>query len=100
MTEQTDTSDPKQVKAAIKDAKQRDLLSKIGLRNMMQSEEGRAWLFKFLSTTNAFTNAFSTDPLVMSFRCGEINIGLQLIADMNEVSPELYLLTLKENQNG
>lgn len=94
----TDTSDPKQVQAAIKDSKTKDQIAKEGLKVMMSSVEGRAWLYRALSWTSPFQNCFSIDSGQMAFRCGEVNIGLQLIADMQEVSPELYLQTMKENQ--
>jgi hypothetical protein len=37
---------------------------------------------------------------MMAQRCGEVNIGLQLIAEMDEASPDLYLQMMKENKNG
>jgi hypothetical protein len=94
-----DTSDPKEVQKAIKDAKSKDAIAVEGLKTMMQSEAGRVWLSRLINMCSTMVNAFSSDSNVMSFRCGEINIGLQIIADMHEASPELYLLTLKENKS-
>lgn len=98
MTEVFDSSDPKAVKAAIKDAKSRDVIAKEGLKAMMGHEPGRAWLHRLLMMSDPFRNPFSSDPLMMAMRCGEVNIGLQVIADMEEASPELYLLMMKENK--
>jgi hypothetical protein len=97
MTDTFDSSDPKAVKAAIKDAKSKDLIAIEGLKAMMQTEPGRVWLNKLVNVCSPFTNPFSSDPAVMAFRCGEVNIGLQVIADLNEASSDLYLLMIKEN---
>lgn len=98
MTEVFDASDPKAVKEAVKAAKSKDTLAKEGLKAAMQSEAGRAWLYKLLMLSAPGRNAFSSDPLDMAFRCGEQNIGQQIIAEMDEVSPELYLQMMKENR--
>lgn len=98
MNEVQDTSDPKAVAKQIKDAKSKDVIAKEGLRATMSSEPGRKWLHSLLLRCDPFRSPFSTDALVMAKNCGEANIGLQLIAEMHEVSPELYLLTMKENQ--
>lgn len=93
-----DASDPKQVAEAIKEAKGRDQLAREGLRQAMATEAGRAWLHRLLMWADPFRNPFNSDPTLMAFRCGEANIGQQAIADMHDVSPELYLQIMKENQ--
>jgi hypothetical protein len=98
MSETFDTSDPKAVKAAIKDAKSAETIAREGLRQTMGTEQGRKWLYRALMLCDPFRNPFSTDALAMAFRCGEVNIGLQLIAEMQEVSPDLYLQMMKENK--
>lgn len=98
MTETYDASDPKAVRAAAKTAKSADDIAREGLRQTMQSEQGRKWLYRALMMCDPFRNPFSSEALEMARRCGEVNIGLQLIADMDEVSPELYLLMMKENK--
>ena len=94
----TDVSDPKQVAEAIKDSKSRESIAREGLKAMMSTEPGRAWLHKILLECDPYRSPFSSDPIVMAKNCGEANIGLKIIADMHEASPELYLLTMKENQ--
>ena len=97
MSETYDASDPKAVREAKAKAKSKDLIAIEGLKATMGTEAGRLWLFTILDACGVFINAFSPDPGVMAFRCGEQNIGLQLISDMHEASPELYMLMLKEN---
>lgn len=96
----TDASDPKQVSRKIKSDKSKELVAREGLRHAMSTEQGRAWLYRVLMWCEPFRSPFSIDALQMAKNCGEVNIGLQIIADMHEVSPELYLQTIKENQNG
>lgn len=98
MSETFDVSDPKTVKAAVKSAKAAEAIAREGLRQTMQTEQGRRWLYRLLMFCDPFRNPFSSDALVMAQRCGEVNIGLQIIADMDEVSPELYLQMMKENK--
>lgn len=93
----TDASDPKAVRDAVKEAKSADLRAKEGLKAIMGDPSGRAWLYKLLMTCDPYRNCFSSDALAMAMRCGEANIGLQVIAEMHEASPELYLLMMKEN---
>jgi hypothetical protein len=98
MTETYDASDPKAVKAAIKDTKSAEAIAREGLKQTMQTEPGRKWLYRLLLMCDPFRNPFNPDALEMARRCGEVNVGLQLIADMDEVSPELYLQMMKENK--
>ncbi len=91
-----DVSDPKQVRDAIKDAKSVEQIEREGLRQTMSTEAGRKWLYKVLMMCDPFRSCFNTDALVMAMRTGEVNIGLQLIAEMDAVSPDLYLQMMKE----
>lgn len=93
-----DASDPKAVKAVAKDAKSKDLIALEGLRTMMGTEPGRAWLFKALMLADPFRNPFSSDPHRTSFNCGEINVTMQILAELQSASLDLYLQMLKENQ--
>jgi hypothetical protein len=94
----TDTSDPKAVREAIKDAKSREVIALEGLKTMMASEPGRAWLHKLLLMCDPYASAYSRDSHDTAFRCGEINIGLQVIAELHAASPDLYLQMMKENK--
>jgi len=95
-----DSSDPKSVADSIKKAKTKDVLRAEGLRQLMQSEAGRAWMHGLLESTGPFRSPFSTDPIVMAKNCGEANVGLRLIAELHATSTELYLVMMKENSNG
>ncbi len=97
---QRDTSDPKQVNRAIKSAKARDTELQEALRSIMSSEPGRRWIHALLQKCGPFINPFRTDPLMMAFNCGEMNIGQQLLTELHACSTELYLQMMKENEDG
>ena len=96
-TDLPDTSDPKIVRKKIKSAKERDEFAIEGLRAMMSSEQGRAWLYKVLESTSVGVNPYNSDPIKMAFACGEMNVGQQIMSDMQTCSFELYMLMMKEN---
>jgi hypothetical protein len=92
-----DSSDPKSVEKATKDLKTKEVLRAEGLRQIMQSEAGRAWMCGLLESTGPFRSPYSSDALAMARACGEANVGLRLIAELHACSTELYLVMMKEN---
>lgn len=102
MTDATiqDTSDPRQVEKAIKASKTKDEVRVEGLLQTMTSVQGRAWLYHLIELCGPGQNPFVVDALRTAFNCGELNIGNQLVAQCHAVSTELYLVMMKENQNG
>ncbi len=95
-----DSSDPRTVEKATKDTKTKEVLRKEGMRQVMSTEPGRAWMHGLLESTGPFRSPYSSDPIAMARNCGEANIGLRLIAELHACSTELYLLMMKENTNG
>lgn len=92
-----DASDSKMVEERIKDSKRGDELRKETLIAFMSTEDGRAFFFDLIANkTRVYTNPFSTDAVTMAFRCGELNIGQQILAAIEGASPDLYLLMCKE----
>ena len=94
----TDTSDPRQVEKAIKAAKTKDEVREEGLRQLLNSAQGRAWMWGLLEQCDPYRTPFNTDALQMSFNCGESNVALKLIGEIHRVAPESYLVMMKENQ--
>lgn len=96
-----DAAEPRDVQVARKNAKQRDLRLKESLRSIMSTPEGRFWMHQMLSTCDVFGHPVSPNDTHMTyFHLGEANIGKKIIADLHAVSTELYLLMMKENQDG
>ena len=95
-----DSSDPRDVQKRIKTVKQKEAINREALRGIMSAEGGRSWVYSLLIRCHPFATPFNSDALLMSHNCGEANIGLQVVAELHDVSPELYLLMMKENQDG
>lgn len=71
-----------------------------GLRGLMRSPVGRKWMWGFLGSLGAYRSPFSADPYMSYFAGGRANVGLELIAEINRVCPELYPLMVKEQEDG
>jgi hypothetical protein len=69
------------------------------LVKFMQDPHGRKYIYDLLASVGIYSTTFSANALTMAFREGERNIGLRLVADLTEASPELYLMMLKEAGN-
>ncbi len=92
-----DANDEKQVKKARKKAEQDDALRLDVIRNVMQTAIGRAWIYGLLERCHCFSTSFIQGaPDASAFREGERNIGLQLLADVQSASPDLYLTMIQE----
>ncbi len=89
--------DPKAVRERNRTLKRVEASERTVIRQIMGSNEGRAWIFKTLSLCHVYQSTFSTNALTMACAEGERNIGLQLTADVIAACPERYLEMLKEN---
>jgi hypothetical protein len=90
--------DEQHVKKRKRSAKTRNLQKKAALQALMSTPGGRAWIWDLLILTGYSTNSFSTQALVMAFNEGKRSLGLQLIGEINRISPELYVGMALENQ--
>lgn len=95
--EPLDVSDKIQVRKALKKAERDLMLADETLRNFLSTPLGRKYFHDLLLACHCFSNSFSSDPLLMAFSCGEQNIGLRILADLNRACPELYLQMMKES---
>lgn len=93
-----DVGDAASVKAVRKDAKLEAEQDIEVLRTVMSIEPGRRWMHKLLVKCHCFANPFSKDPLVTAFSCGEMNIGQQILIELNNHCTDTYLQMMKENR--
>lgn len=91
-----DAGDPQFVRARISKAKRRDSQHQTVIRQIMSSDTGRSWMHDLLARCHIFQNPFDPNALKMSFACGEMNVGQQLVLVVSVTCPEQYLLMLKE----
>lgn len=68
--------------------------------SLLQHPHGRRYLFWLLDIGKAVgANPFTGHALSTSFSCGEQNVGQQIMAHILEVSPDGFLLMLKERED-
>lgn len=94
-----DTSNPEEVnKARKKSARTRsDRLQFV--QAAMSVDQGRAWFYDLLNRCHVFRNPFISDSSHgTAFRCGEQNIGLMILADIQDAAPEHYMTMVSENK--
>lgn len=64
----------------------------------MQHEEGRAWFYDILLFCKVFQNSFEEDPYRTYFNIGQRNVGLNILADIQDAAPNEYLKMINENK--
>ena len=90
----------KQKKEANKQRQHRqDLLNK-AVTNLMQTDEGREYLWWLLEITRAYgSNPYRTSATDTAFLCGEQNIGQQILAHIMKSHPVGFTNLLLEKHN-
>ena len=87
--------DPEQVKAGAEKEKlgrERDLAD---FMHVMESAQGRRVVYRYLGICGLYRTSFTGNNTTF-FNEGRRDIGLQLMADVQDSSPELYLKMLHE----
>ena len=67
------------------------------VRYVLNSVQGRRFMWRYLSLCNLWETSFTGNSTTF-FKEGERNIGLRLMSDINDSSPEAYLAMVKENR--
>lgn len=92
-----DTSDPIQVNAERKRSARKTRSRLDVVASLMEIKEGRAWLHGMLEVNHVFATSFvQGDPHATSFKEGERNSGLRLLADVMDAAPDAYVTMCKE----
>lgn len=91
------SADPDQVKQAEVKAKLETLNNTDSLYAIMQLKEGRNFVWWLLEEAGVFRTSFTGNSTTF-FNEGQRNIGLKVMAILNEKCPDLYLKMLKENK--
>lgn len=91
-------ADPEQVKKAAQ-ADKRDRQRQVeDMRSVLNTVQGRRVVWRYLCECKVFETSFHPSGSQTYFNEGMRNIGLQLLADINESSPEAYQVMLKESK--
>ncbi len=71
---------------------------KADTRWLMQDKRGRRFAWRLLERTGVFASSFTGNSETF-FREGQRNVGLALLAQIHEHTPELYSVMVKEAQD-
>lgn len=63
---------------------------------LLSTAVGRRYLRRLLLFGKVGQQPFTPNALTMSFQCGELNVGQQILADILAVNPDGYVLMQKE----
>lgn len=70
---------------------------KSDFRWLMNDEKGRRFVWRLLTMTGVFRTSFTGNSETF-FREGERNIGLKVISEVHELTPELYAKMTRESK--
>lgn len=88
--EQGQTADPRQVKRARRRETRLRRQREQDLRGICSTVSGRRWLWTLLGDAGLFMTSFDRDALGMAFKEGQRSLGLRVLAELNDLNPELY----------
>lgn len=74
-------------------------MRELAVRGLIHSAEGRAYLWWLLTITKYGVNPFAADSERTAFNCGELNVGLQILAHLLEVDPAGFIRLQQEHQD-
>lgn len=96
--ESYDTSEPQEVNKAKKKAGRTRADRIKFVEAAMSMEQGRAWMYDVLVRCKVFNTPFQEDPYKTAFNCGMLNIGLQILDDIQVSAPQGYTKMIQENK--
>jgi predicted glycosyl hydrolase (DUF1957 family) len=91
-----DLNDPKVVKQLEADAKARAQMDADTLVRLMDTQSGRAFIWRSLESSHVFASSFTSDPLLMAFNEGQRVKGVELVTQLMKHCPKNYILMAEE----
>lgn len=98
MNKPYDAGNFEDVKQALKKHKLLEDTRETGLRQILSTAEGRAFLWYLLERCGVYQSSFSADALTMAFNEGRRDIGNFILAAIHHVNPVAYLTMTQEAQ--
>lgn len=92
-------ADKKQVSAAKRKERsaRENELTDIG--HILSSFNGRRFMWRILKNCRVFSTSYvGGDPYATTFNEGSRNVGLELLGDIHEASPDAYMTMVKESK--
>lgn len=94
--------DPQEAAAQRKQrkAEKLDSISRgLAVRGLLSSPEGRAYLWWLLQIGRYGVQPFAADSERTAFNCGELNVGLQILAHILETDPAGFVRLQEEHKD-
>lgn len=63
---------------------------------VLSTPQGRRFIWRYLEDCKVFQTTFNPSGSIMTYQEGQRNVGLMLLADVNESQPEAYILMMNE----
>lgn len=89
-------ADESQVKAQEKHSKFARQQEVRDVCELLSLPAGRRFLWRYLETCGVYKLSFDHSGSITSFREGARNVGLKLLSDITEASPDSLILMMKE----
>ena len=69
-----------------------------GFKDLMATPQGRGWVWSLLEECGMFRTSFDPSNSRTFFNEGMRNIGLRVMADVHRLTPDQYMVMVKEAQ--
>lgn len=92
--------DPEQVEERKADARRGKTVEKDAYIGIMQSKDGRKWMYDLLDMCHIYREPYIAETNYMYFCAGQKNVGQKLLGDLQGYCPEYYLTMIKESKDG
>ena len=96
MNEQFNASDTRQLRKAVKAARQAEAERSSVILSLMSNPAGRNWVHSIFVDCGIFHQTFSLNALAMAFNEGKRSVALQLLADVVRWAPDQYIQMMRE----
>jgi hypothetical protein len=92
---QTNVSKPEVLKGAEQKQKRQRDIELDDVKWILSTPQGRRFMWRYLGECGVFKSSF-VGQFQTFFNEGERNVGLKLLADVNDAHPEAYVTMMKE----
>lgn len=92
------SGDKEQVKGAEAVLKRKHEQQRRDIQWVLSEAAGRRFVLRYLEECGVFRTSFNNSGSITAFNEGQRNVGLMLFSDLNEASPEMYQVMLKEKK--
>ena len=90
-------ADPEQVRKAKQKVESLNDRRLNDVREVLNNKRGRRFIWELLEFCGVFKTSLA-DEHVIFYNEGQRNVGLKLLADINEAAPEAYIVMLNESK--